>query len=206
MAESHSPDWTFLHANGSHMGTARSYRFRLAINRRWTAIKRQMAGIDAAFLLHGGDLTRDGDLHEFEYQQARDDLDTLPFPAFVIPGNMDVGNKHTDRRGTKRPWDDRLLNMTPKRLDLFASYFGPIHWTFLFHGVRFTGVFAGVAGSELPQEERLWRLLEKLPSLPPARHHVAVMHYWPFMESPHEPAWDITQGQRTLSLLCGKDL
>ena len=108
--------------------------------------KRQMAQIDAEFLLHGGDLTRDGETHEFEYAQARDDLDTLPFPVFVIPGNMDVGNKHAARSGAKRKWEelglgwnDPDLNMTEHRLHLFASYFGPIHWTFLHRGVRFTG-------------------------------------------------------------------
>eukprot|EP00913_Durusdinium_trenchii_P008937 g8403.t1 len=175
-----------------HMGTPRSYRFRPAVNQRWAAIKQQMAAIDAAFLLHGGDLTRDGELHEFEYQQAREDLETLPFPTFVIPGNMDVGNKHTSRRGTKRPWDDTRLKMTAERLDLFASYFGPIHWTFAYRDVRFTGMFAAVAGTGLPQEERLWRMLERLPALPPVRHHVAMMHYWPFIEQPDEPAWDIT--------------
>ncbi len=189
-----TPDtWTFLHANDSHMGTPRSFRFRPAVNERWAAIRRQMAEIDAEFLLHGGDLTRDGEIHEFEYQQAREDLEELPFPTFVIPGNMDVGNKHTSRRGTKRPWDDTRLNMTATRLDLFASYFGPIHWTFLYRGVRFTGFFAAVAGSGLPHEDRLWRMLERLPDLPPARHHVAMMHYWPFIESADEPEWDITQ-------------
>ena len=147
--------WTFLHAGDSHLGTPRSYRFRPAINRRWAAIKQQMSQIDADLLLHGGDLTRDGDIHEFEYQLARDDLDTLPFPTFVIPGNMDVGNKHATQRGTKRPWDDVTLNMQAERLDLFASYFGPIHWTFLYRDVRFTGFFAAVAGNQPP---RLFRL------------------------------------------------
>lgn len=71
--------WQFCHVNDSHMGTPRSYRFRPAINQRWAAIKAQIAEEDADFLLHGGDLTRDGDTHEFEYQQARDDLNTLPF-------------------------------------------------------------------------------------------------------------------------------
>lgn len=186
-------NWDFLFATDSHLGTPRSYRFRPAINQRWGAIKRQMADSDAAFLLHGGDLTRDGACHEYEYFLARDDLDTLPFPSFVIPGNMDVGNKHTDRQGTKRPWDDVELNMRSERLDLFASYFGPIHWTFLYGEVRFTGFFAAVAGTGFSQEERLWHLLEKLPRLPRAKHHVAVMHYWPFMESPNESAWDITK-------------
>ena len=185
--------WTFLHANDSHLGTPRSYRFRPAVNRRWQAIKQQMSAIDAEFLLHGGDLTRDGDTHEYEYELARDDIDTLPFPTFVIPGNMDVGNKHAARSGTKRGWDDVELNMTAERLDLFASWFGPIQWTFLYRDIRFTGFFAGVAGSGLPHERRFWRMLENLPRLPSARHHVAVMHYWPFMEQPDEPAWDITQ-------------
>ena len=192
-------EWRFLHVNDSHMGTPRSYRFRPAVNRRWAAIKRQMAAIDAEFLLHGGDLTRDGETHEFEYLQAREDLEALPFPTFVIPGNMDVGNKHAAQNGAKRPWEEQELlgwndpdlNMTEERLHLFAAYFGPIHWTFLYRHVRFTGFFAAVAGSGLPHEDRFWRLLECLSELPPARHHVAMMHYWPFMEEPDEPAWDL---------------
>lgn len=191
--------WSFLHVNDSHMGTPRSYRFRPAVNRRWAAIKQQIAATDADLLLHGGDLTRDGETHEFEYRQAREDLDTLPFPTFVIPGNMDVGNKHATRNGVKRKWDDRGLgwndpdlNMTAGRLDLFSSYFGPIHWTFQHRNVRFTGFYAAVAGTGLPHEKRFWRMLERLPDLPSTDHHVAMMHYWPFMEQPDEPAWDLT--------------
>ena len=181
------------------MGTPRSYRFRPAVNRRWAAIKAQMSSVDAKLLLHGGDLTRDGAYHEYEYQQAREDLDTLPFPVHVIPGNMDVGNKHASSNGAKTKWDelglgwdDRELNVRGERLDLFSSYFGPIHWTFAYRDVRFTGLYSAVAGSGLPHERRLWRLLERLPELPATRHHVAVMHYWPFMEHPGERAWDLT--------------
>ncbi|MCA9114728.1 MAG: metallophosphoesterase [Planctomycetaceae bacterium] len=191
--------WTFLHVNDSHMGTPRSFRFRPAVNQRWAAIRQQMAETGADLLLHGGDLTRDGEIHEFEYLQAREDLETLPFPAFIIPGNMDVGNKHATRNGVKRKWEDRGLgwndpdlNMTAERLDLFSRYFGSIHWTFLYRDIRFTGFFAATAGTGLPHEEQMWRMLERLPSLPPAKHHVAMMHYWPFMEQPDEPAWDLT--------------
>jgi 3',5'-cyclic AMP phosphodiesterase CpdA len=183
------------------MGTARSYRFRPAINQRWAAIKRQMSLVQADLLLHGGDLTRDGETHDFELQQAREDLESLPFPFFVIPGNMDVGNKHASVNGVKNRWDplglgwhDPDLNMTEERLETFASYFGPIHWTFMHRDVRFTGFYAGVAGTGLPSEARLWRLLERLPNLPHGKKHVAVMHYWPFMESLDEPDWDLTQG------------
>jgi len=162
-----------------------------------------MEAVDAQFLLHGGDLTRDGDIHEFEYQQARADLDQLPFPSFVIAGNMDVGNKHTQVSGSKPKWEKRGLgwhdpdlNMTGERLDLFSAYFGPLQWTFLYRDVRFTGFFAAVAGTGLPHEDRFWELLERLPTLPKARFHVAVMHYWPFIEQPDEPAWDLTQPEQ----------
>jgi len=188
--------FSFLHVNDHHIGTARSYRFRPAINRRWAAIKRQMSRTDAELLLVGGDLTRDGDTHEFEYQLAREDLETLPFPFFVIPGNMDVGNKHTDREGPDDARDDIALNMTSERLQLFASYFGPVNWSFLHKEVRFTGFFAAVAGSGLPEEQRFWHFLTRLAELPPARHHVAMMHYWLYMDSLDEPNWDITQKEQ----------
>jgi 3',5'-cyclic AMP phosphodiesterase CpdA len=166
------------------------------MNRRWAKTKEQMAALHADFLLHGGDLTRDGDTHEYEYLLAREDLDTLPFPTFVIPGNMDVGNKHTDRQGPFDNRDDVALNMKSERLQLFASYFGPIQWTFLHKGVRFTGFYAAVAGSGLREEERFWRFMERLPALPPAQHHVAMMHYWLYIDRIDEPNWDITQREQ----------
>jgi 3',5'-cyclic AMP phosphodiesterase CpdA len=198
-----SQSWQFLHVNDSHLGTPRSYRFRPAINRRWEAIKSQISAESADLLLHGGDLTRDGHIHEIEYALAQRDLETLPFPTFVIPGNMDVGNKHTSVNGVKPKWDDRGLgwndpdlNMTAERLNRFSAYFGPISWTFQHRAVRFTGFYAGVAGTGTPQESRFWELLERLPNLPASEHHVAVMHYWPFMESLDEPAWDLTCGEQ----------
>lgn len=187
--------FTFLHINDHHIGTPRSYRFRPAINRRWAAIKRQLSEVDADLLLIGGDLTRDGDTHECEYQLAREDLETLPFPFFVIPGNMDVGNKHTDRQGPYNNRDDLALNMTSNRLQLFSSYFGPINWSFLHKEVRFTGMYAAVAGSGLREEKSFWRFMERLHELPPARYHVAMMHYWLYMDSLDEPNPDMTRNK-----------
>ena len=197
--------FSFLHINDHHIGTPRSYRFRPAINRRWAAIKRQMSGVDADLLLIGGDLTRDGDTHEFEYDVAREDLEALPFPFFVIPGNMDVGNKHATQQGPDELRDDVALNVTSSRLQLFASHFGPIQWSFMHKDVRFTGCYAAVAGSGLPEEDRFWRFLERLPQLPRARHHVAMMHYWLYMNSLDEPNWDIAQTDQYLLWYFGID-
>ena len=195
--------WQFAHVNDSHMGTPRSYRFRPTMNQRWAAIRAQLASSGAELLLHGGDFTRDGDTHEFEYQQARHDIDGLPFPTFAIAGNMDVGNKHTKVRSHKR--DDPAFNMTSDRLRLFSTYFGPLHWTFLHRDVRFTGFYAAVAGSGLPEEEQLWFLLNRLADLPRARHHVAMMHYWLYIDDIDEPTWDLTDKDQYLPWYFGID-
>ncbi|MCX5658906.1 MAG: metallophosphoesterase [Planctomycetota bacterium] len=184
--------WQFLHVTDTHLGTRRSYRFRPSLDQNWRVVRRQIAATPAELLLHGGDLTRDGDTHEFEYALAREDLRSLPMPTHVIPGNMDVGNKHALHAGPTRN-RDLELNMTSPRLSLFASHFGPIQWSFVHREVRFTGFYAAVAGSNLPEEKAFWSFLEKLTREPARRHHVAVMHYWPFMEKPDEPAWDITK-------------
>jgi 3',5'-cyclic AMP phosphodiesterase CpdA len=197
--------FTFLHVNDHHIGSPRSYRFRPAVNERWAAIRQQMSQIDADLLLVGGDQTRDGDTHEHEYQLGRWDLETLPFPAHIIPGNMDVGNKHTSVNGPNPTRNDISINMTSARLQLFASHFGPINWTFLHRDVRFTGFYAAVAGSGLPEEERFWQFIERLPALPAGRHHVAVMHYWLYMDSFDEPNWDITKKDEYLLWYFGID-
>jgi 3',5'-cyclic AMP phosphodiesterase CpdA len=179
-------NWHFAHVTDSHLGSPRSYRFRPAINARWAAIKEQIAQSGADLLLHGGDLTRDGDCHEEEYRLAKADLETLPFPVHVIPGNMDVGNKPFPEGFGTAP------HVVPSdRLDLFSEYFGPPFWSFVHKNVRFTGFFAAVAGTGIEDEQVFWNFLESLPALEAAQHHVAVMHYWPFMESPDEDDVDV---------------
>ncbi len=197
--------FTFLHVSDYHKGTPRSYRFEPAMARRWSAIRRQMCAIEADLLLVGGDLTRDGDTHEFEYHAAREELETLPFPSHVIPGNMDVGNKHTDRQGAWDDRDDMAMNMRSERLALFESVFGPTCWTFLHKEVRFTGFYAALAGTGLPQEAQFWHFMEGLAGLPQARQHVAMMHYWLYIDSPNEPNWDITQEEQYLPWYFGID-
>lgn len=197
--------FTFLHINDHHLGTPRSYRFRPAVNRRWGAIREQLSAIDADLLLVGGDLTRDGDTHEYEYLMARVNLESLPYPACVIPGNMDVGNKHTRLDSARPDRDDIAINVKSSRLQLFSSYFGPINWTFLHREVRFTGFYAAVAGSGLPEEDLFWRFIERLPSQPRGRHHVAMMHYWLYMDEPGEANWDITAPDEYLLWYFGID-
>jgi 3',5'-cyclic AMP phosphodiesterase CpdA len=185
--------WTFLHISDTQPGSPRSFRFNPRYMENWQTAYRQLQCIDADLLLVGGDLTRDGYIHDFELARAKEEFDALPYPYYAIPGNMDTGNKPTAIPGATGR-DDPRLNVTAETLDNFAGFFGPCPWTFVHKEVRFTGLYAAIAGSGLPHEQRMWDFLEReLPTAPAARHHVLLMHYTLFVDALDEPTWDITK-------------
>ena len=190
--------WTFIHAADVHKGWPESNRFDPIRNRNWQTGLEQIEALEPELMLLGGDLTRDGTFHEIELRSVRDDLDALRFPTFVIPGNHDVGEKFTTRQGAW-PNDDLARRVNPLWIAQYTSRIGPLHWTFMHRNVRFTGLSVGVIGSGLPEEERLWHLVEKLPALSPAEHHVVVIHYPLWMHSLDEPQWDHTDYDQYLN-------
>ncbi len=180
--------WTFLCACDMQPGSPRSFRFRRQHRDNWETALRQLRNEDAELLLIGGDLTRDGSIHDFEFDEVRAELETLPYPCYAVPGNMDTGNKHSTI-GHPRSHAE----VTAEQLDRFARFFGEFPWSFTHRNVRFSGIYAALAGSGLPHEDRLWRFLEEeLPAQSPADHHVMIMHYALFIDDVNEKTWDLT--------------
>tara|TARA_B100001146_G_C15815750_1_gene278772 strand:- start:134 stop:439 length:306 start_codon:yes stop_codon:yes gene_type:complete len=85
--------WSFIHITDIHVASPRSIRYAPAWNENWQSAQQQMLDIQPDLLLIGGDIARDGLIHRFELENIKQDLDALPFPYHVIPGNMDIGNK-----------------------------------------------------------------------------------------------------------------
>ena len=184
------PPWTFIHVADIQPGSPKSYRYNPSWIHNWREARRQIVALKPDLLLVGGDLTRDGSLHRFELEEAKADLDALPFPVHVVPGNMDTGNKHTDRDGRYRGPDqctDRELNVTSAQLQQFADVFGPLWWSFEHKGTRFSGFADMVVNSGLPEEAHFWRWAEAQARRPRAAHHVWMTHYPLFIDDPHEP-------------------
>jgi len=184
--------WTFAHVADIQVGSPRSFRFAPAWNDNWRTARRQIVDLAPELLLVGGDLTRDGSLHRFELEAVKSDLDALPMPVHVIPGNMDTGNKHARVQGARDDRDDLALNITAEQVRQFADVFGPARWTFVHRGVRFTGFCDMLVNSGLPAEDDLWRWMERLSALPREDHHVWITHYPLFIDDPHEPNFDPT--------------
>ena len=186
--------WTFLHTCDMQPGSPRSFRCKQRYLDNWQTAQTQLQNFpNVDLLLVGGDLTRDGSIHDFEFEIAKSEFDSLPYPYHAIPGNMDTCNKHTNQNGATGR-DDPRLNVTAEQLDRFQSFFGGFPWTFVHKNVRFSGFYAALAGSGLPHETRMWDWLEhELPALPQTDHHVMTMHYALFMDTLDEPSWDITK-------------
>ena len=185
--------WSFIHAADIQVGSPRSFRFTPAWNENWQTARKQIIGVKPDLLLIGGDLTRDGSIHRYELEAVKADLDSLPLPYHVIPGNMDTGNKHTDVSGTVQGADDTSLNLTSDQLRQFSSVFGPLWWSFVHKEVRFSGFCDMLAGSGLPEENDLWDWMESLRNEPRPKHHVWIMHHALFVEDPNEPNFDIRE-------------
>lgn len=188
--------WKFIHVCDTQPGSPRSFRYRPAwIENQQTAYS-QIKRLQPELILHGGDLTRDGALHDFELEEAKENLDALHIPYYAIPGNMDIGNKFTDVQSGQPNRDDIAANVTSENIQRYQKYFGKFPWTFVHRNVRFTGVYAALAGSGLPEEKYFWEFMESLPQQDSAQYHVFMMHYALFINSPEEDCPKITDQGR----------
>ncbi|MGB2959041.1 MAG: metallophosphoesterase [Bacteroidota bacterium] len=173
--------WSFVHVADMHVGTPRSYRFQPAWNENWAVARDQILELEPDLLLVGGDMTRDGSTHRLELETVKHDLDRLPFPAHVIPGNHEVGNKFEP---------DSPVAIQPDHLRLYRSVFGASCWSFLHKGVRFSGFDAFLLGSGLPEEAHLRDWLQRQTEEPQERHNIWMIHPALFADRPDEPDWD----------------
>jgi 3',5'-cyclic AMP phosphodiesterase CpdA len=189
---SHPASWRFVHVTDIHLGSERSYRFNPAWVENWKTAVRQIRALAPDLLLVGGDITRDGTIHEFEFAESCAALDATGLPWHLVPGNMDAGNKVTDRNGPSADRDDPSLNLTEEQVERFNRLARPTPWSFDHRGIRFSGFYEIVTGSELPCDREARRWLASLADLPPARAHVMLNHYPLFVHEPDEPLYDLT--------------
>ena len=179
--KSETPSWTFAYASDMHVGSPRSYRFQPAWNENWNTARDQIIAMSPDFLIVGGDMTRDGSTHREELTSFRRELEGLPFPAHVIPGNHEVGNK---------PLASDTGSVSTRFIDQYESVFGPSNWSFVYKNVRFTGINAFLLGSGLAEERVLRTWIEDLDADADTDHHVWLLHPAPFADAWTDSAFD----------------
>ena len=64
--------WSFLHVSDLQPGSRRSFRLNPAQHENGMTAYRMLGEItDVDLLIVGGDLTRDGSIHDFEFEEAK---------------------------------------------------------------------------------------------------------------------------------------
>lgn len=191
--------WSFIHVSDIQPGSPKSYRYKPSLIKNWRQARKQILTLEPDLLLVGGDITRDGGINRFELEEMKADLSSLPFPVCIVPGNMDTGNKHTNKteryRGPGQARDIEL-NVTSAQLDQFAEVVGPLWWSVDHKRVRFSGVADVVVNSGLPEEARFWNWAKQQEDRPRLQHQIWVLHYPLFADRSDEPNWDIARNYR----------
>jgi len=187
--------WSFVHIADTQGGSPRSFRYNPQHRENWLTARKQIMALDPSpdLVLFGGDVTRDGSIHRWELEEAREEMASMNIPCHVIPGNMDTGNKHSAVQGAREDRDDVSLSITSAQIAQFESVFGPSTWSFVHKGVRFSGFCDMIINSGLPEEERFWQWAEDLKARAAESNHIWIMHYALFLDSLDEPNWDITR-------------
>jgi len=198
-------EWHFVHVADMQPGSRRSFRFNPKYYENWEIARKQIIKLEPELMVIGGDVTRDGHYHDFEFEEMKTSLDTMNILYRAIPGNMDTGNKHTDKQGPNPKRDDIGLNVTSEQLRRFSKFFGELPWTFVHKNVRFSGFYAAVTDSGLPEEDIMWQWLDDLKDLPPVQHHVMMNHYALFIDDLNEPNFDITDPEHYSACYFGID-
>lgn len=202
--------WTFVHVSDIQPGSPRSYRYNPSWIKNWQEAKARIIEIDPDLVLFGGDLTRDGCIHDFEFEEMKPELYGLPFPVYGVPGNTDTGNKHTHKPGLHRGRADQCedidINVTSQQLRNYASLVGPLWWSVDHKNVRFSGLPDMAINSGLPEETEFWRWADEQAKRPRQQYHVWIMHSPLFIDRVDEPNWDISDPERYLEWYFSVDL
>jgi 3',5'-cyclic AMP phosphodiesterase CpdA len=159
-----------LHVNRSTNATQRLYGPRL--DQAIEAVNASRVDL----VLVAGDLTENGRAAELgDFRRA---MRRLQAPVFYVPGNHDVGNKRVPGK-TGGTGFGRTRNY---ELECGKSFLVRRE-----AGVRVIGVNSCLLGSGLPQEKRMWNLLERELAVPQKTPALLFTHHPPFIKTRDEP-------------------
>ncbi len=172
------------HLNEDEDNTSNSpFNVNRLTNRRLRYVIDDLNKRDLALVFHLGDVVHPvpsmGQLYADSAARFHEQMEILKHPLHVIPGNHDVGDKHTE-------WGPAgIVNDT--FLKAWTKHFGDHYFKVKHDDITFIGINAQLVGSglDMEQEQKIW-LESSLQELDGDRIYLFT-HYPPFLTDTDEP-------------------
>ncbi|MBN2623459.1 MAG: metallophosphoesterase [Acidimicrobiales bacterium] len=119
----------------------------------WSAVVDDVAAARPSLVVHAGDVTADGAEHPADLLFARAQLDRIPVPLAIVPGNHDVGDVPAPGSAAG-PWVDAT------RLERFRSAFGADRFSVAVGRWHVLGIDAQLLAAGGDAEAEQWDWLE----------------------------------------------
>ena len=138
----------------------------------WAAVVRYVAAAAPDCVIHLGDLSLDGARNAGDLDYARRQLDLLPVPWHVVPGNHDVGDN---------PWPGAPdgSSVDDGRRQRWLQVVGTDHWSLTIDGWTLLAINAQLAGSGLAAEAEQWSWLAEQISASGEGQRIALVSHKP---------------------------
>ena len=170
----------------------------------WAAVVRYVATAGPDLVIHLGDLSLDGMRNPADLDHARRQLELLPAPWRVIPGNHDVGDNPL-------PGEPAGLAIDDTRQQRWLDAIGPDHWSLTLPGWTLLALNAQLAGSGLAAEASQWAWLEEQVSQAGHEQRIALISHKPLAAPEPELAvapsyrfWPAAARDRLARLFAGR--
>lgn len=138
----------------------------------------EIAGAPPDLVVHSGDVSFNGPAVEADVAFARAEMERMPAPWRIIPGNHDVG---------EAPRHSRLAQpLTDARLAAWQRHFGTQWWQQDLGDWRLVGIDSSLFGSDRPEENAQCAFIADALASRGARPVMMVMHMPPFVDDPDD--------------------
>ncbi|MDX1485760.1 MAG: metallophosphoesterase [Alphaproteobacteria bacterium] len=145
----------------------------------WEVFVAEMQADPPDLIVWTGDVSLRGSDEEADLAFARGQIERLPVPVLVLPGNHDIGDPPPSPR-LERP-------VTEERLARWERQFGPGWWAQNFAGWRLYGLNAQIFGSGLEAEAEQYRFFESALADGAGRPGMLFTHKPVFYADPEDP-------------------
>ena len=159
-----------VHVTDTHLSRSHGYFVD-----NWRIFCEIVAADPPDLVIHSGDVSFNGPSNEDDLAFARMQMDMLPCPWLIVPGNHDIG---------EAPRYSRLAQpLNDERIAAWRRHFGPQYWLRDFGDWRIVGIDTSLMGSDRLEEADQRAFLSNALETRGERPVLLVMHMPPFVQT-----------------------